>query len=147
MTSKAKAANYSDTEINAMTAAYNGAYSNLETVSAESNKKICGSIALEMNRSIPQIRSKLASLGIYRKAESVAKAAKKGGKKADIIASITNAGVTLNSMDAEGLEKATGNALSAVLVGLTNQGVRIIELENELYGDDGDDDGIEADGE
>ncbi len=131
-----KKANYSDAEMAFMTTTYASAIKG-KTVTNELNKSICANLmlkggAMEVERTIPAIRSKLASMGTYVKGEKAAGEGRKGGKKADIVAALTNAGVKLSAPDCDGLEKATAASLNAVLDRLTSQNKKIEELEETL---------------
>lgn len=106
---KTKAANYSEAQIAEMKALYTGADNSTEVKA----------IAAKLGKSPASVRAKLASMGVYQKAEAVATTSTRT-KKADIVAAIAKAGVPLTEAEMEGLEKATASALDKVLARLTN---------------------------
>ena len=109
MTKKIAVANYSETQIATMSAMYTGA-DNVAEVKA---------IATEIDKPVNSVRAKLASMGIYIKAEPAAKVGStkiKKEVKAQQIGAIT--GMTVPEQEALG--KTTGAVLDKLLARLTS---------------------------
>ena len=103
----AKAVNYSDADMATMTSMYTG----------KDNATEVKAIAAKLGKSAASVRAKVASMGLYVKAEK-ATAGKRVGKKAEIVERIASM-VTLSEADQEGLGKATAAPLARILAQLT----------------------------
>jgi len=105
---KVKAANYSEAEVARLKAGYSGA----------DNATEVAALAKELGKSAASVRAKLASLGVYAKAEKVTAKAVSENKTA--LADAIGEKVGLLEHEAEGLAKAPKAALAKVLAALTN---------------------------
>lgn len=108
MAKTVKPANYSETEIATLRAGYSGSDNKTEVLE----------LSKALGKSPASVRAKLASMGLYAKAEAV-KPEKGSANKTALADSIAEK-VGLLEHEAEGLAKAPKAALEKVLAALTN---------------------------
>lgn len=109
MTKKIAVANYSDVQVSTMTSMYTGS-DNIAEVRA---------IATAIDKPVNSVRAKLASLGVYIKAEPTAKVGStkiKKEVKAQQIGELTG----MSELEREALGKTTGAVLDKLLARLTS---------------------------
>jgi hypothetical protein len=100
---KAKVVNYSEKDVEVLRTMYVGA----------DNKAELAAISAEIGKSVPSVRSKLNSMGLYKSATQT-KGAEKGEGKMDIVERIAGV-VGLAEHEKDGLYKATKPALQKIL--------------------------------
>ena len=105
----AKATNYTQEQIATITAAYTG----------DNSKEALATIAASVGKTVPSVRAKLSSLGVYKVAEKPKTASTRVNKTA-IVEMIGNTGIDFTEAEVEGLAKANKSALEKVLAKLTN---------------------------
>lgn len=90
----------------------------LKTYNPEAgNKAELARLSEAVGKSVPSVRSKLSTMGLYVAEVKATKAST--GNKASIVESIVEAGVELNAAEMEGLQNATKAPLEKILAALT----------------------------